>query len=1169
MKSSSLYNKVFLLFITTTLISVSIIGWYGLQSTSKAYIDAAYEASYQNSSSIETAIESRLEHVPKDVLFATDFYALKRFLIWRSMGEENKAKKWKQIFSDALIDFLATKKDYYQARVIDINGQEIIHAQYIAKQGTTLLVKESALQNKKGRDYVEKTKSLKQGEFHISSMNLNVEHGKIENPYIPVLRYSTPIMGVNGKVVALFVVNTYAKSILDIVENQMHLDESKGISYYLINKDGDYLYHSKKIKRWNQQLNNGYNFNTEHFRVNKFLSKNEHGSFSKNAKIYSYHEVQAFSKYPDNYWYIVSSVDESIALSKLDEFKSMFLIVILLVTLISFFVVRVFILRVTKPLTLVTQQLSALSRGEVKKEDIHYTANDEVGKIVRSTKKVVNAIERTIKQANLVADGELDKEIELLSDNDKLGAAINTMIQRLKEIEILATHLSNGNYETKIIPKSSSDKLGLALVEMVTYLDTVTKVSESIAKGEIDVTYKAVGHEDRLGIAMLKMISYLKIILNQANAISKEDFSNTLKVKSHHDELGHAMQTMTAILTENSIKNKEEAYFNEGVGVFSNTLTGIENTNILALEAITMLCRYVTASSGAMYIFDTQTSMLNFTSSFALSTQDNRPLSISLGESIIGQVGLEKKHMLLKGITDDAYRIQSATTQGMAQEVFVFPLVHEGNLFGVVEVMNYSEFTKIKQDYLLKVAGIFATALHVTMQNSQIKLLLEKSQAAFEELQTQSEELQESNVQMEEQQQQLTIQSHELQDKNKTLAIAKEEIDKRADELEKASKYKSEFLANMSHELRTPLNSIILLSKLLSQNTDKTLETKDIEKANVINKSGNDLLFLINDILDLTKIESGKMELNESEVYSSDCVDEMKGLFGLLAEQKNITLEIIDNFNASFITDKSKLSQVLKNLLSNAIKFTSKGSVRLEMLQEEENLHIVVKDTGIGIPEEKIDTIFEAFKQVDGSISREYGGTGLGLSITKTIVDLMHGKIKVHSNLGQGTVFNVVLALKNESHLNKSIMTTLEVPTITKFENLDDNLDFHEELIGKNILIVDDDSRNIFTLTSTLEDNGAEVYSAFNGQEAIEVLETEDVKFDLILMDIMMPVMDGLTAIQKIKSNDNFKDISIIALTAKTAPKDKQMCLDAGADEYLAKPIEFNALFSMIRAWIG
>ena len=1174
MKNLSLYNKIFLIFIVSIIVSVGLVGWFGMKSTSEAYLNSAYELSERNTNMLKIEIEDKLQNVPQDIAYISNFYALKRFLIWKTMGEDKKAKHWKQIFSDALLDSLYTQQRYYKSRVIDLDGNEIINAQYDKNTDNAFLYLDMELQNKKGRDYVEKAKSLKKGEFFISRMSLNVEHGKIEKPFIPVLRYSTPIINKNDELVAIFVSNVYADELLNIIKEQMIKDKENGFSYYLLDKEGNYLFNDIQSKMWNAQLKNGFNFNKEYFNMQEQFKDARSGTFEKDSKIYSFSKVHPLKGNPESYWYVVSSVEESVALSKLDEFKMIFAIILLFVIMVSFIVVRSFIIKITEPLGRVTEQLKALSEGQIKKTDIPYDSADEVGEIVASTAKLVEAIETTIEQANAVADGNFTRDIKLLSKNDELGLAIGSMTQRLKEITKLAQSLSVGDYDVEVLARNSDDKLGLALVDMVKYLDKITSITESIAVGELDVKYKVMGADDRLGHAILQMIKYLRTILKQANAISREDFSGTIESKSKDDELGLALVTMTDMLRSSSIKNKNEIYFSEGVGSFSDTLTGISDSVELAKKAITLACRYVNASSGVVYSYSKESQELSLIASYSYISRDNLSNKFHLGDGVIGQVALEREAILLKNLKGDEYMVQSGTTSELAKEIFAFPLIHEDELFGVVELLSFESFSKIQEDYLAKIASVFATALHTTSQNAQIKTLLEKSQEAFEELQTQSEELQESNVQMEEQQQQLTLQSHELQVKNETLAKAKLEIDQRAEELEKASKYKSEFLANMSHELRTPLNSIILLSKLLTQNQNKTLDDKDIEKSAVIHKAGNDLLLLINDILDLSKVESGNMELIYEDVASSEIMTDMQGLFSALGEDKDVKFILEDSFRSIFSTDKTKLSQVLKNLLSNAFKFTKEGSVTLSLREERGALSLIVKDSGIGIPASKLETIFEAFKQVDGSISREFGGTGLGLSISKTIVELMNGEITVESEFGVGTSFIVTIPLlkgsKLESKTIERVVQAVEITEPSKTVILQDEeieATYENELSNKNILIVDDDSRNIFTLTSTLESMDAEVYSAFNGKEALEVLESEE-RVDLILMDIMMPVMDGLVAIKNIKSDVRFKDIPIIAITAKTMPEDKQHCLEAGANDYLPKPLEHSALVSMMKAWV-
>ena len=1158
-------------------ISVSAIGWFGFKSAKDSYVKSALSLNSSEIKGIANEIDGILETTTQDIFYNANFYALENLLIWEDLKDKYKIQYWKNIYVSALNDYISNKKLFYQVRILDLNGNEKILLKYNESTNSIVQTKESELQNKSHRDYFKKALELKDDEFYISAMTLNIENDRIEKPYVPVMRYSSPIIDKNGEIKGVIVLNLNAKYILSKIAEAKKENSSQ--RYYLLNQEGYYLFSENENKRWGFQLGNDYNFKKDYNGVFEYFATKDESTFIKNHKIFSARKIYPDKMYNINrYWYLVTEVDESEALASLDTFINVFMLILFVVMASGLFFINSYISKMMTPLSKVTLQLKALANGEIKKEHIVYDAKDEIGDIVHSTTKVINSIEAIIKQANAVANGKFSQEFELLGKNDALGSALFDMTKRLKEISTLAVNLSIGKYDdSEVIVKSSDDELGLALKRMVKYLEEVTRVTESIAVGELNVKYSAKGEHDRLGQAILQMTRYLRTILKQADAIASEDFSTNLKAISQNDELGLALVAMTDILRATSAKNKKEIFFSDGISSFSNALNGITDTVELSKQAIATACRYIGASSGVVYSYDVENAKLQMIASFAYVSRSSLSNEFKLGEGVVGQVALEKEPILLKNIKDEEFEVQSGTTVAKSKEVYSFPLINDGELYGVMEVMSFSNFTDINIDYLQKISDIFSSILHTTMQNSQIKELLEKSQEAFEELQVKSEELQESNVQMEEQQQQLEIQSRELKDQNNNLAIAKHEIDIRADELEKASKYKSEFLANMSHELRTPLNSIILLSKLLTQNLDGTLSEKDVEKSAVIHKAGNDLLFLINDILDLSKIESGNMELIYEDVTSREIIEDINGLFGAIANDKELEFIIEDKFNSTFSIDKVKLSQVLKNLLSNAFKFTKKGSVKVVFEQVDDSLQIVVKDTGIGIPNDKLETIFEAFKQVDGSISREFGGTGLGLSITKTIVTLMKGSVNVESKEGEGTSFIITLPLVKDSTEIPMIRTEVKQPEVVEntrndVVNIMSENDSYEldssELKGKNILIVDDDSRNIFTLTSVLESMEAEVYSAFNGKEALELLTEDDEEIDLILMDIMMPVMDGLKAIEIIKSQEKFKDIPIIAITAKTMPEDKQQCLEAGANDYLAKPLEHEALISMIKAWV-
>ncbi|MDP4143823.1 MAG: response regulator [Bacillota bacterium] len=515
----------------------------------------------------------------------------------------------------------------------------------------------------------------------------------------------------------------------------------------------------------------------------------------------------------------------------------------------------------------------------------------------------------------------------------------------------------------------------------------------------------------------------------------------------------------------------------------------------------------------------------------------------------------------------------------------------------------------------------------LTGNNEKLKELLQKSQLQAEKLQTQQEELRRANSELKEQakvlrlseeklqvqQEELRVSNEELEDKARILEEQKKEIANKAKELEIANKYKSEFLANMSHELRTPLNSIIVLSQILADKTDNSpLTEKQLEFARTIHSSGKELLELINDVLDLSKVESGKLDIVFETVRLRDVLESLDKQFRQIAVNKGLEFytyieEIVPEI---IITDGYRLQQILKNLLSNAFKFTEKGKVEINIaLTETENntalniltnrmIKISVSDTGIGIPEDKHKVIFEAFQQVNGSISRKYGGTGLGLSISSQLINKLGGKITINSREDKGSIFTVFILEKpisdnnmnstNNSQANKKFDLEKEYeelgkrPQDSKKNMIAANKNFIKPdinkinvenkqkksmLNGRKILVVDDDMRNVFAISSLLEENGVKLVISRNGREAIEKLK-QNADTDLVLMDVMMPEMDGYTAMKEIRREEIYKKLPIIALTAKGMIEDKSKCIEAGANDYLTKPVDVNKLISLLKVWL-
>ena len=424
--------------------------------------------------------------------------------------------------------------------------------------------------------------------------------------------------------------------------------------------------------------------------------------------------------------------------------------------------------------------------------------------------------------------------------------------------------------------------------------------------------------------------------------------------------------------------------------------------------------------------------------------------------------------------------------------------------------------------------------------------------------------------------QDLTIPEQERGDEIGAMAMAAQVFKDKADELENASRYKSEFLANMSHELRTPLNSLLILAKILSANEDKNLSERQVDSAKIIHESGTDLLRLINDILDLSKVEAGRMDVVAGDMALAEFANSLERQFKHVAESRGLAFNVnVDpDLPNALRTDWVKVEQVIRNLLSNAFKFTAEGSVSVHFHFPNRNamfinpalhpgncLAMTVRDTGIGIPREKREQIFEAFRQVDGTTSRKYGGTGLGLSISRKFSELLGGELQVESEEGKGASFSIYLPLKFPDSIAAVVEAQAGGPAAKA-----DAADFKDAT--RTVLVVDDDERNVFALTQILEGRVGQVLSASNGREALDLL-AGGADVDIVLMDIMMPVMNGYDAMREIRKQGEFRNLPIIALTAKAMPGDKEKCLEAGASDYLPKPVETDDLVAALVDWLS
>ena len=468
--------------------------------------------------------------------------------------------------------------------------------------------------------------------------------------------------------------------------------------------------------------------------------------------------------------------------------------------------------------------------------------------------------------------------------------------------------------------------------------------------------------------------------------------------------------------------------------------------------------------------------------------------------------------------------------------------------------------------------GTIGVAINTIMANSRTEALLSESQRLTSQLQERSVELQRqqaelrrSNAELEDKAALLAKQNSAIEMQNRQIEQARSTLEERAQQLAISSRYKSDFLANMSHELRTPLNSLLVLAKLLSDNQDGNLTGQQVDFARTIHAAGSDLLQLINDILDLSKVEAGKMDVNPAELPLTALVEYVDATFRPIAEHKGLSfsIEVRSGTPDQLYVDEQRLEQIVRNLLSNAVKFTSVGEVRLSIGRADrvefggalrgasDVIEFAVSDTGVGIAKKKLSTIFDAFRQADGTTSRRYGGTGLGLSISRDIARLLGGEVRASSRPGKGSTFTLYLPARQHTSGTGTIAIApatsaaepaLAVPAAAAMPVAGDGED---ALNGARILIVDDDARSVFALTGVFERHGAEVLYAENGRVAIEALEhNEDIS--LVLMDVMMPELDGNATMRAIRRMPQFTDLPIIALTAKAMKGDRDKSIRAG-----------------------
>jgi two-component system, chemotaxis family, sensor kinase CheA len=684
------------------------------------------------------------------------------------------------------------------------------------------------------------------------------------------------------------------------------------------------------------------------------------------------------------------------------------------------------------------------------------------------------------------------------------------------------------------------------------------------------------------------------------------DLSTRIEV-STHDETQELAEAMNELLSNLEKQN----WVQKGVAEISTMYQGMTDLTELTHAFISKITPMLDAVYGVVYLRKNQGSEVRYVkeAGYALVSEEEAAASFRLGEGLIGQAAMDKRIFLIDNLPEEHFKAASGLGESSPRNLLVAPILVDGRVEAVVEFAAFQPFIAQHLTLLDLLQDKFGSAITNVAGRMEVERLLGESQVLTEELQAQSEELQAQSEELQMQQEQLRITNEYLEEQKQyaeqrafELKKAKDELEEYSRKLQLSSQYKTDFLANMSHELRTPLNSILILSQMLMENDEEMDNSEVKESSQVIFTAGSDLLRLIDDILDLSKIEAGKIEILTDEVNITEIPQMMKNMFNPVAAKKNLTFEVhtAANVPAVITTDGQRLQQIWKNLLSNAFKFTEQGSVTVNIahacwekveellpgLDEDEIvLAISVSDTGIGIAKEKQEIIFNAFQQVDGTTNRQFGGTGLGLSICREFTRLLGGAITVESEPEKGSTFTLYIPGRLEAAeyalqleqlaLNEAAVSVSEIeelPTVNEepetVEEMEAEASEDDQLFkGKKVLLAEDDRRNVFALVTALEKKGVKVQVVENGKSAIEFLQKQ-ADFDLVFMDIMMPVMGGYEAMKVIRQDLGMERLPIIALTAKAMKGERDKCMEAGASDYIMKPLNINQLFSLMRVWL-
>jgi len=801
---------------------------------------------------------------------------------------------------------------------------------------------------------------------------------------------------------------------------------------------------------------------------------------------------------------------------------------------------------------------------------------------------------------------------------DSVNMMASNLTNQVRGIAKVVTAVATGNLKQKLAIVSRG--------EVAQLIDTINEMIDTLAlfADQVTTVAREVGVDGKLGgqasvpgasgiwknltenVNQLaqNLTTQVRSISEVASAVTKGDLTRNIRVeaKGEVEALKDTINQMIANLRETTLLNQEQDWLKSNLAKFTQMLQGQKDLKTVTQRILSELAQVVTAHWGAFYILnqeeETQEVKLNLFSSYGYKADKGIPIQFSIGEGLVGQVAYEKERIILSNIPNNYIKINSGLGKAKPSNLIILPVLFENKVKAVIELASLDIFSQTHLDFLSQLTESIGIVLNTIEANSRTEELLTQSQSLAGELKQQQEELSRTNDELQDKALLLVKQKNEVEAKNKEVEEARRSLEEKAEQLTLTSKYKSEFLANMSHELRTPLNSLLILAQQLYENAEGNLNDKQIRYAKTIHSCGDDLIQLINDILDLSKIESGFISANISTVRISEIASFVETTFKPISEAKHLrfTIEIDPELPASMETDIQRLNQILKNLLSNSFKFTEKGEVKLNIYnannswkQANTNLTeaktvvaFAISDTGIGIPQEKQNIIFEAFQQAEGSTSRKYGGTGLGLSISRGLAELLGGTIELESSLSLGSTFTLFLPIENASENIIKEVNRLDTPYQQQLQIGEDKVSIDSllnsiratnggaeskslvnEMINETgddranilptdlvLLIVEDDLRFAKIMIEKAHKNNIKAVVAVSYIEVFDFINRLNPV--AITLDVKLPDTSGWKVLDMLKNDLNYRHIPIHLISGE---ENRVLALKRGARSFLLKPL--------------